>query len=71
MSEQQHRVTFHLNHGAEIERNFKYVFEAREYIREVMHGERILEELEDGEIFFIATHQINGAILHPQPVADV
>ncbi len=65
------RVTFHLNDGPEIEREFDTDYEARYFILEVMNGERILEETEDGVTIFVATHNINGAILHPQPVADV
>lgn len=60
-----YRITFHLNRGPEIEERFESEMAARGRIIDVMQGRVILEADEDGERVFIATHQINGAILHP------
>lgn len=64
------RVTFHTNSGAEVEEFFGAVAAARNRINDIMTGKSILETEEDGKRVFVATHHINGAIIHPQPVAD-
>lgn len=70
MSEQKHRVTFHIE-GWTDEKTFDTVYEAEHYILEVMHGNVIYETTVEGEPAFIPLHRISGAIIHPRPVADV
>lgn len=68
--ELKQRVTFHID-GIADEKHFETTHDAKHYIESVMRGETVYETEENGEPVFIPLHRISGAILHPQPVADV